>query len=142
MCSLQIWDKKPYDDVNKAAALLFFDRLTHNYQNIYNQNEFQQLLDKYNAVAESSLIKPDLSIASRNTIKTFVYNLSAYIYNKNNNGLDEKLNDYTITRLEHHLKGLDRLVIMMDPLLLPGRWLTEDDTYVQPQFLSQPSLLQ
>ena len=139
--SLKIWEQNQYDDVNKAAGLLFFDRLTHNYQNIYNQNEFQQLLDEYNAVAESSLVKPDLSIASRNSIKTFVYNLSTDIYNKNNNGLAEKLNDYTITRLEYHLKGLDRLVITMDPLMLPGRWLTEDDTYVQPQFLSQPSLL-
>lgn len=138
--SFKIWEHNQYNDVNKAAALLFFDRLTHNYQNIYIQSEFQKLLDEYNAVAESRLKNPDLSIASRHSIKTFVYSLSTDIYNKNNNGLSDKLSEYTMSRLDHHLTGLNRLVLMMDPLLLPARWLTEDNTYVYPQFLSTSPL--
>ena len=138
--SLQIWEKNQYDDVNKAAGLLFFDRLTTNYQNIYNQNEFQKLLDEYNDAAQSKLINPDLSSASRSDIREFMYSLSTSIYNKHNNGLAGKLNKEILSRLEYHLTGLNRLVIMMDPLLLPGRWLTEDNTYVRPQFLSQLSL--
>lgn len=132
--TLQVWDRSIYDDANKAAGLLFFDRLTHNYQNIYNQSEFRQLLDSYNEVADTKIIAPELSEASRFEIKSFVYQLGTEFYNKMTNGLIDKLDSHTIKRIEYHLSGMNKHIINIDPLTTPQNWLTDKNSYATPLF--------
>lgn len=130
--TLNIWDKNPYDDVSKAAGLLFFNRLTNNYMNVYNQNEFQQMLDTYNAITKDDITIPDLSTASRDEIRMFIYQVSTKIYNIGINGFYDKLDSYIISRINYHLNGLNQLIIKIDPLLTPSRWLTEEDIVALP----------
>jgi len=133
---LHIWKKNNYDDVSKAAALLFFNRLTHNYQNIYNQYEFQQMLEQYNSNAGKKLILPDLNTSSRQAIRVFTHTLSSQLYNISDQPKDKMLNAYTMERLQYHLTAMNDLIVNLDSRRLPPNWLTEDDSFVVP-FLVQ-----
>jgi len=133
---LHIWKKNHYDDVSKAAALLFFNRLTHNYQNIYNQYEFKQMLEQYNAYAGKALMLPDLNKSSRQAIREFTHELSSQLYNISGKPKNKILNAHTMERLQHHLTGMNDLIVNLDSRKLPPSWLTEEDSFAVP-FLVQ-----
>ena len=129
---LYIWKKNDYDDVSKAAALLFFNRLTHNYQNIYNQYEFQQVLEQYNVYAGKHLILPDLNKSSRHSIREFTHRLSSELYNISDKPADKTLSAHTRARLQYHLTAMNDLIVNLDNRKLPPSWLTEDDSFAVP----------
>jgi len=133
---LNIWKRNDYDDVSKAAALLFFNRLTHNYQNIYNQYEFQQMLEQYNAYAGKQHVLPDLNKSSRQAIRKFTHTLSSQLYNIAGKQKNKMFNAHAMARLQYHLTAMNDLIVNLDTRKLPSSWLTVKDSFAVP-FLVQ-----
>lgn len=130
--TLAFWDKRYYDDISKTAGLLFFDRLTKNYLNVFNPRELEYLVKEYNKDTSSKFIPPDILRASRYDIRQFVSTLSTEIYNKESNLAIKSISENILAGLDYHLNGMSNYILQMDPFLTPTRWLTENNSRVRP----------